>query len=127
MTIRRGIPYVTFAILTAILKKTGGFREISGFKGYKDVALIGGIILNIMVVLFFTEIYYIMDKKSNGEHFGFEGYTDALYYSTVCSSSVGFGDILSKTKQSKIITTLHLMIQFFVLVPILIESFQPGD
>jgi len=125
--ITRSIPYVTFAILTAILKKTGGFREISGFKGYKDVALIGTVITNIMVVLTFAEIYYIMDTTSNGKHFGFEGYTDALYYSTVCSSSVGFGDLLSKTKQAKMVTTLHLMIQFFVIVPILIESFQPGD
>ena len=125
--ITRGIPYVTFAILTAILKKTGGFREISSFKGYRDVSLIGGIILNIMVVLIFAEVYYIMDITSNGEHFGFEGYTDALYYSTVCSSSVGFGDILSKTKTAKSVTTLHLMIQFFVIVPMIIESFKPGD
>ena len=123
----RTIPYITFAILTEILKKSGGFREILSFKGYKDVALIGGIILNIMVVLIFAEIYYIMDTTSNGEHFGFDGYTDALYYATVCSSSVGFGDILSKTKKAKMVTTLHLMIQFFVLVPMIIESFKPGD
>ena len=125
--ITRAIPYITFAILTKILKKSGGFREISGFKGYKDVALIGSIIINIMVVLTFAEIYYIMDTTSNGKHFGFEGYTDALYYSTVCSSSVGFGDFLSKTKEAKIITIIHLMIQFFVLVPMIIESFKPGD
>ena len=125
--VTRAIPYVTFAILTKILKKTGGFREISTFKGYRDVSLIGGIILNIMVVLIFAEVYYIMDTTSNGEHFGFDGYIDALYYSTVCSSSVGFGDFLSKTKTAKAITTLHLMIQFFVLVPMIIESFKPGD
>ena len=125
--VTRGIPYVIFGILTAILKRTGGFREISSFKGYRDVSLIGGIILNVMVVLIFAEVYYIMDTTSNGEHFGFDGYRDALYYSTVCSSSVGFGDILSKTKTAKSITTLHLMIQFFVIVPMIMESFKPGD
>ena len=125
--VTRGIPYAVFGILTAILKRTGGFREISSFKGYRDVSLIGGIILNVMVVLIFAEVYYIMDMTNNGEHFGFDGYIDALYYSTVCSSSVGFGDILSKTKIAKTVTTLHLMIQFFVIVPMIIESFKPGD
>jgi len=124
----RSLPYIASGVLLAMLKKSGGFSEITGFQGYTNVSLIGGIILNVLLVLIFSEVYYIMDKSEQDEkHFDFESYTDAIYFTTVASSSCGFGDILPKTKKAKIVVTTQLMLQFFVLVPMLIESFKPGN
>ena len=123
----RALPYLTSGVLLAVLKKTGGFSEMKDFQGYTNVSLVGGIILNVLLVLIFSEIYFIMDQSEDGKHFGFDGYTDAIYFTTVASSSCGFGDILPKTKKAKIIVTTQLMLQFFVLVPMLIESFKPGN
>lgn len=125
----RAIPYAVAAFLTGILKQIGGFQEIMGFKGYFNVALTGGIILNILVVLVFAEIYLTMDKVGEGRHFGgdIDNYTDALYFSTISSVSIGYGDILPKTKSAKMVVITHAMLQFFVLVPLLLESFKPGN
>ena len=124
----RAIPYAVAAGLISTLKKIGAFQEIVEFKGYKDVSLIGGIVLNILLVLVFAEIYLTMDNVGNGKHFGgLDGYTDALYFSTTSSTSMGFGDVLPKTKVAKMVVVTHAMLQFFVLVPMIIESFKPGN
>jgi len=125
----RAIPYAVAASLIAILKKNGGFQEIMGFKGWNDVALTGGIILNILLVLVFAEIYLTMEQVGEGRHFGgdIDSYATSLYFSTVSSSSVGYGSITPKTTAARMVVVTHLMLQFFVLVPMIIESFKPGN
>ena len=125
--ITRTIPYISAAILVGILKKSGGFSEIMNFNGYRDIQLIGTIIMNILLVLLFAEIYWTMDTSSGSKHFGFGEYLDSLYFTTVTSSSTGYGEITPKTRSARIVVMIHLVLQFFVLVPMLIESFKPGN
>ena len=95
----RPITYLTAGVLIGILKKSGGFSEIMNFSGYKDIQLLGTIIMNILLVLVFSEIYWTMDSSSNGKHFGFGEYMDSLYFTTVTSSSTGYGEITPMTKK----------------------------
>lgn len=125
--ISRTIPYIASGILLAIMKKTGGFSEIINFSGYRDIQLLGAIILNIVLVLAFSEVYWLMDSSAEGEHFGFDEYLDSLYFSVVSSSSTGYGEITPRSKKARIVVMIHLVLQFFILVPILVESFKPGN
>ena len=124
----RVIVAVVLAVLIKILKTTGGLKEITSFGIRKDTVLIGSIISNILVVIVFAELYYILDQdNTEEEHFGFENLTDAYYFSTVTSSSVGYGDILPKTKKAKILNMAHIMTMFFVALPVILEALKPGN
>lgn len=123
----RVIVSVVFAVLIKILQSTGGIKEITSFGLRKDTVLIGSIISNILVVIVFAELYYILDRDETEEHFGFESLTDAYYFSTVTSSSVGYGDILPKTKKAKILNMVHIMTMFFVALPVIFEALKPGN
>lgn len=125
--IARSIPYITAAVLLSVMKKTGGLSEILNFTGYKDTQLLGTIILNIVLILLFAEIYWMMDSSAEGKHFSFDGYIDSLYFTTVTSSSTGYGEITPKTRSARIVVMTHLLIQFFVLIPILLETLKPGN
>jgi len=123
----RSIPYAVAASLLVILKRIGGFEEIKSFTGYRDVSLVGGIILNILLVLIFSEIYLTMDQLGDGKHFGGLDQIDAIYFSFITGSTTGYGDTLPKTKAAKIAVMSHVTLQMFVLVPMIIESFKPGN
>ena len=123
----RAIPYAVAASLIKILHKIGAFQEIVGFKGYFNVSLIGGIILNILLVLIFSEIYLTMDKLGDGKHFGGLDQIDSIYFSFITGSTTGYGDTLPKTKAAKMVVMTHVTLQMFVLVPMIIESFKPGN
>ena len=123
----RAIPYAVAAFLTGVLNRIGGFKEIREFTGYRDVSLVGGIILNILLVLIFSEIYLTMDKLGDGKHFGGLDQIDSIYFSFITGSTTGYGDTLPKTKAAKMVVMTHVTLQMFVLVPMIIESFKPGN
>lgn len=116
---------VVSAVLIKILQHTGGFREIWSFRLLKDTTLVGSIISNILVVIAFAELYWILDQDDSEEHFGFSDLIDAYYFSAVTSSSVGYGDFLPKTRKAKILTMIHILIMFFVVLPVVFEALKP--
>lgn len=118
---------VIFAILVKMLQRNGGFGEIASFGITKDTALVGSIISNILVVIVFAELYWILDQDDSEEHFGFQSPVDAYYFSTVTSSSVGYGDILPKTNKAKILNMAHILTMFFVVLPVVFEALKPGN
>ncbi len=115
------------AVLLRMLHKNGGFREIGSFNILKDGVLVSSIISNILVVIVFAELYWILDQDETEDHFGFEGPLDAYYFSTVTSSSVGYGDILPLSKKAKMLNMVHIMTIFFVVLPIVFEALKPGN
>ena len=116
-----------FSILIKLLHHTGGFREIWTFRLFKDTALLGSIVSNIIVVIVFAEIYWILDQDDKEDHFGFKDPIDAYYFSAVTSSSVGYGDILPKTRKARLLNMVHIMTMFFVIIPIIFEALKPGN
>lgn len=73
--------------------------------------------LFVLVVVFFSLVYYNLGS----EHFdGINSYSDALYYATMITSTVGFGDVHPKTEAGKAVTTLNLfsviLVVFLVIV-----------
>jgi hypothetical protein len=114
-------------VLVKVLHKIGGFREIRTFGLLKDATITGSIIVNILVMIIFSELYWALDQDDSEEHFGFEDSVDAYYFSTVTSSSVGFGDVLPRSKKAKILVMIHIMTMFFVVLPIVLEALKPGN
>ena len=126
--LRQAITLPLVAMMLGVMYKTGGFKELISFGLTKDTALLGGIISNVVVVILFSELYWILDQSGEeGEHFGFETPLDAYYFGTVTSSSVGYGDFLPRSKKAKILTIVHIMTLFFVILPIILEALKPGN
>ena len=114
--------------LIAILKKTGGISELTSFGFRKDTTLIGTIIVNVIIVTIFAESYWLLDNTGkDGEHFGFETPLDAYYFSTVTSSSVGFGDYLPKSGKAKILNIVHILTMFSIILPVIVRALEPGN
>ena len=118
---------VVTAVLVRMLQKNDGFREIGSFGLLKDRVLVSSIISNILVVIVFAELYWFLDQDETEEHFGFDEPLDAYYFSTVTSSSVGYGDVLPLSKKAKILNMVHIMTMFFVVLPIVFEALKPGN
>lgn len=115
------------AILLKILKRNGGFKEIVSFGLSSDNVLVSSIVSNILVVILFAELYWILDQDDEEEHFGFDSYVDAYYFSVVTSSSVGYGDLLPLTKKAKVLNMVHILSMFFVVLPVVFEALKPGN
>lgn len=118
---------VVTALLVIIFQKNDGFKEIGSFGLFKDRVLVSSIISNILVVILFAEMYWFLDQDKTEDHFGFDGPLDAYYFSTVTSSSVGYGDVLPLSKKAKILNMVHIMTIFFVVLPIVFEALKPGN
>lgn len=123
---RRLLVACAIAVAFKSLAMTGAFKEIVTYRPLIDTSLMGGILSNLILVIAFAELYWHVDQRQDGgrEHFGFETALDAYYYSTVTSSSVGYGDILPKTPKAKILTMVHIMSMFFVMLPIVVKALE---
>lgn len=111
------------AIMARIFVRNGGLKKVKSF-GLKS-GFVDGVIINLVLVAIFSEIYWLMDQYSENKHFGFESPVDAVYFSTITSSSVGFGDMLPKTKSAKIVVSIHVILMFFILVPLVLDAVSP--
>ena len=78
---------------------------------------------NLLLLIVFAEVYWYVDQEDEA-HFGFESAVDAYYYSTVTSSSVGFGDILPRTTKAKVLTMAHIISMFFVMLPVVLKALE---
>ena len=118
---------MAFALAAATkgLFKAGAVKEIVSFRPWIDTSLVGGIISNLLVVILFGEIYWQVDQDQDQTHFGFASALDAYYFSTITSSSVGYGDILPRTPKAKALTMVHVMATFFVMLPIIFKALEP--
>ena len=71
------------------------------------------------IIVFFSYIYaYVLDESDWGEPMDFE---KALYFSTISSASIGYGDVTGKSKRARRVIMLHALSVFLVFVP-LVES-----
>ena len=116
-----------FAILIKLLQRMGGLKEIFSFGIRSQYVLLGGIISNIIAVIVFAELYWILDQDDSEDHFGFRGILDAYYFSTVTSSSVGYGDFLPLSNKAKILNMVHILSMFFIVLPVVFEALKPGN
>lgn len=124
---RRLLVACALALALKMLAITGSAKEIASFRPLVDKSLTGGIISNLFVLVLFAEIYWQIDQDDTETHFGFESVLDAYYFSTVTSSSVGFGDYLPKTKKAKVLTMVHIMSMFFVMLPVVLKALETGN
>lgn len=125
MVYRRIAVVCAIALAFKGLVKTGAAEDIVSFRPLIDTPLMGGIISNLILLVVFAEIYWFVDQQDKDQkHFGFESVLDAYYYTTVTSSSVGFGDILPLTRKARILTTVHIMTMFFVMLPVVLKALE---
>jgi len=71
--------------------------------------------LHSLIFIVFTTLYAVMDFQT---HFGSSS-TNALYFSASVHTSVGFGDIVPKTNEAKLIVTVHMLVSFAATLLIL--------
>ena len=77
----------------------------------------------LVLTLIMTFIYYGLmvinknnynnNKESNKN--GFDLFVDALYFSVINATTVGFGDITPRTNLTKIISILHNVLNFVIM------------
>lgn len=117
---------MTCAIAVAIkgLVMGGATEEIFLFRPRIATPLVGGILINLIVLITFAELYWQLDQDEDQEHFGLGSVYDAYYFSTVTSSSVGYGDFLPKSKAAKTLTSVHILAMFFVMLPVVIKALE---
>ena len=75
-----------------------------------------------LLVIIFASIYRILDRLAPGEHFIIDGqaasfhFTDALYFSVVTLSTVGYGDITPASDLVRIIVSLQIVCGVLLLL-----------
>ncbi|CAN0346626.1 unnamed protein product [Ectocarpus sp. 6 AP-2014] len=118
--------FVTCGIAIALkgLAVSGGVKEIVSFRPWIDTALVGGILSNLILLVVFAELYWQLDQRDDHGHFGFSSAIDAYYFSAVTSSSVGYGDLLPKTPEAKLLTIAHILAMFFVMLPVVVKALE---
>jgi hypothetical protein len=73
------------------------------------------LITQVFGVILFAIIYWIMQRMSPGKHFkGLinNSWFDMLYFSTVTQSTVGYGDIVPKSKLARGIAMLQMLLVY---------------
>ena len=45
---------------------------------------------------------------------GIESYIDALYFSIVTQTTVGYGDIMPKSKRAKVIVSIQILLSMYI-------------
>lgn len=68
------------------------------------------ILLYIILILFFAQIYRTIPENSFNNNFNNKSYLNTLYFSTVCITTLGFGDAYPITNLSKILVTLQVLL-----------------
>lgn len=63
---------------------------------------------NGLIFTVFTLIYWLMEKKDPGVHFGTQ--FDPLYFSVITHTTIGFGDISPQTTVARRVTSLHAVL-----------------
>lgn len=112
------------AIAVKGLAMSGAGKEIVSFRPWVNIPLVGGILSNLIVLIAFAELYWQVDQDEDHVHFGFSSPIDAYYFSIVTSSSVGYGDYLPKTPKAKVLTSVHILAMFFVMLPIVLKALE---
>ena len=66
----------------------------------------------LMMILFFSFLYYSVDRYYNYEAFTkkMEGGYDYIYFTTTTASTVGYGDISPKTFGAKMVVILQFIL-----------------
>lgn len=113
------------SVLLLLYKSIVEFGSTGFFN--KHSHLLESLVTQIIMILFFAELYKHMDDMSGGKDFGFENNVDAYYFSSVTSSSVGYGDQLPKTKRAKIAVMFQILSIFFVVYPVLSAAFEHSE
>lgn len=124
---RRVLVACAIAVALKSLAMTGAVTEIATYRPWVDTSLVGGILSNLLLLVVFAEMYWHLDQgeeEDGRKHFGFESAFDAYYFSTVTSSSVGYGDVLPKTREAKFLTMMHIMCMFFVMLPVVLKALE---
>lgn len=121
---RRIVVACAIAIAVKGLAISGAAKEIVSFRPWFDNALVGGILSNMIMLVVFAELYWQVDQDEDQTHFGFASVVDAYYFSAVTSSSVGYGDFLPRSKKAKLLTSVHIMAMFFVMLPVVLKALE---
>jgi uncharacterized membrane protein len=63
---------------------------------------------NAIIFVVFTTLYWLMDSKEPGKHFGSN--FDPVYFSIITHTTIGFGDISPKTTAARRVTSAHAVL-----------------
>lgn len=68
-------------------------------------ALLNGLVLWLL----FAAVYAVMHAIDE-RHFGFtDVWVDPVYFSATATSTVGFGDVMPRTRLARLVVTVHLL------------------
>lgn len=125
---RQPLVVVSVIVGLKLVSKIGGLKEITSFNLPNHIDVVGSIIATLIVIATFAELYIHLDSRDDGEeHFSFGSPLDAYYFSTITSSSVGYGDVLPKSNKAKILNMVHVLTMFFLIIPVLSRALEPGN
>lgn len=76
------------------------------------------LIMNMILLLIFSMIYYFLFKSGDHFHIKYkdESYLDSLYYTIVTQAFLGYGDIYPISKTAKIVVIIHVFIMLIIIM-----------
>lgn len=83
-------------------------------KNNSNININNYLLTQLIIICFFSIIYYITDLYNNDAETLFENYFDCIYFTIVSHFTVGYGDITPKSKLHKGITMIHIVIAFII-------------
>ena len=84
------------------------------------VRTIGFSLLTLILFIFCSSsLYYVIEKKANDSDHDhdnqIESYNDALYFTMITLSTIGYGDVVPRTRAGKVLNVLFILSSIFGL------------
>lgn len=88
------------------------------------------IVHTILFLMAWAIHYYFMKTNSNKHYNRYDSVEshliDSMYYTTICQSTLGFGDIVPVSPITKIVTSIHVLVTIILTASILLASSNEG-
>jgi uncharacterized membrane protein YhdT len=106
---------------SAVMRAGKSIHSIGTSDWLENKSLLLPLVSNLLVFTFFGLVYYGI--KDDFEDDNFTSLSDAVYMSAITHTTVGFGEYSAKRRRGRVMTMLHMFLQFILFSAAVWASF----